>query len=183
MQKRVGKLMVSLLAAALLCVAAGCEKKQEAKPEQANPAAGHKGGETPPHAKAQTPSAPKKVVVSDQVRANWGQLTLAVKDKETGTVKNVTVKPESEMQVEGTTLTLKIGAYLPDFSMTADEIVSRSTQENNPALQVAILDNGVEKYNGWLFAKFPDMHAFEHPKYSVTLVDKEGEALPETPAH
>ncbi len=177
---------VALLAVLLLIGATACQKESEVKHEEpaahssnapadthaaGDMAAGH-GEMGAKHEKA----APKEVVVTDDIRAAWKAQTITVKYKDTGESKNYEVNPESEFIVPDTGLTLKVGAYLPDFSMTPDQIISRSAEEKNPALQVTILDGGVEKYQGWLFAKFPDMHAFEHPKYSISLAAKSGSA-------
>ena len=50
-------------------------------------------------------------------------------------------------------------------------ITSRSEKLNNPAAQVKITEGGKDVFKGWMFAKFPETHAFEHPKYGLKLVD------------
>jgi len=184
MQRKGKQLLVNLLAGLLLVGVVSCQKTEEAKtPEPTTTApAGHEMPATG-HGQEEKPSAPKQVLISDEVRAAWTSVTIAVKDKESGTVKNYEVTPETEFAIPDTELKLQLGAYLPDFSMTPDQIVSRSAEPNNPAIQMNISDGGVEKYKGWLFAKFPDMHAFEHPKYGISLVDKNAGETAAAPAH
>jgi len=65
----------------------------------------------------------------------------------------------SKSAVEGTDYTVEVLRYVPDFVISSTrEVVSRSDQPNNPALQIRI--TGPDGYNQeqWLFAKFPTMH-------------------------
>ncbi|NOY65603.1 MAG: DUF2155 domain-containing protein, partial [Nitrospirae bacterium] len=32
-------------------------------------------------------------------------------------------------------------------------------------------ENNKEIFNGWLYSKFPDIHPFQHEKFSVTLIE------------
>lgn len=50
--------------------------------------------------------------------------------------------------------------YVPDFSMdgAGGEVVSRSSQPNNPAIQVAVMSGGATNTR-WVFARFPDFGA------------------------
>jgi hypothetical protein len=117
------------------------------------------------------PKIEKQVVVPEAVKTKWTSVSIAVTDKSSGKSVSYQVKPNSEFEIPNTHLKLKIGAFLPDFSMGGGEITSQSTEPNNPALQVTINERDVEKYSGWLFSKFSDVHAFEHEKYSIVLED------------
>ncbi len=122
--------------------------------------------------KQDVPKPPKQVVVPDAVKQKWKTLSILVTDKTSGKSVSYEVKPNSEFEVPGTDLKLDIGAFLPDFSMDGQQITSASANPNNPALQVSIKEQGQEKYSGWLFSKFANMHAFEHEKYSIVLENK-----------
>jgi hypothetical protein len=48
---------------------------------------------------------------------------------------------------------------------------SSSNNPENPAAQLEVFQNQKEIFHGWLFAKFPAVHPFQHDKYGVTLVE------------
>ncbi|MBI5788470.1 MAG: DUF2155 domain-containing protein [Candidatus Schekmanbacteria bacterium] len=164
------KLILILLAGLLASQLVACKKKEEVPlAEKAVDPHMQMQGHDMMKGTSPAPAAPKELAIPDEVRAAWKPVSIAVKNKENGEVKSYEVKPESEFAVPATNIVLKVGAYLPDFTMSGAQITSRSSESNNPALQVTILEDNVEKYKGWLFSNFPDMHAFEHPKYGVTL--------------
>jgi hypothetical protein len=53
--------------------------------------------------------------------------------------------------------------------MTSQEITSSSTGEENPAARIAVAEKGNEIFAGWIFTRFPDVHPFQHPRFSLTL--------------
>jgi hypothetical protein len=53
--------------------------------------------------------------------------------------------------------------------MSADAISSTGTEEENPAARIAVLEKGQEIFAGWVFTRFPDVHPFEHPRFSLQL--------------
>jgi hypothetical protein len=168
----------------LLMVSCKPEVSQETKPvaeEQAVMEPAHKldadphqmmGGADPHQMGLTPPKSSKQVVVPEAVKNKSYPLSLKITDKSTGNVASYEVKPDSEFNLPDTNLKLVVGAFLPDFTMDAESYTSVSAEPNNPALQVIIQENGVEKYSGWLFSKFADMHAFEHERYSIILEDK-----------
>ncbi len=123
-----------------------------------------------------SPKTTKTIVVPDSVKGKWSSVSIAVKDKSSGKSTSYDVKLNSEFEVPSTKLKVKIGDFLPDFSMGVDKITSESAEPNNPALHVTITEDGAEKYKGWLFAKYTEMHAFEHEKYAITLENKFGKS-------
>ncbi len=72
-------------------------------------------------------------------------------------------------KIPGSNLEVKSDAYLPAFSMAADRITSTGTAEENPAARVIVSENGKDLFAGWIFKRFPDVHPFQHPKYSIRL--------------
>jgi hypothetical protein len=112
----------------------------------------------------------RTVEVPEEVKEKWKEVSIHVRDKKTGESKHYKVQVSGDFKVPGTDLDIKIGEFLPHFTMpTGGKITSASNEPNNPALQVTIDENNEEKYRGWLFANFPEMHAFEHEKYAITL--------------
>jgi hypothetical protein len=114
----------------------------------------------------------KQVITPEEVKNKWTTVSIVIKDKSSGASVSYKVKPDSVFEIPETNFKLKIGAFLPDFTMDAERITSLSAEPNNPALQVTIYEGEAEKYRGWLFSKFADMHAFEHERYSIILEDK-----------
>jgi hypothetical protein len=50
-------------------------------------------------------------------------------------------------------------------------MTSVSNEVKNPGAQIVISEEGKEAFNGWLFSLYPGIHAFQHSRYSFTLVD------------
>lgn len=112
----------------------------------------------------------RTVEVPEEVKEKWKEVSIQVMDKKTGESKHYKVQVSSSFKVPNTDLDIEIGDFLPHFTMpTGGKITSASNEPKNPALQVTINENKEEKYRGWLFANFPEMHAFEHEKYAITL--------------
>ena len=62
-----------------------------------------------------------------------------------------------------------------NLRMDGLNLTSGSNEPKNPALGIRVFDNNKQifpapgKQWGWLFAKVPSIHPFEHPKYGITL--------------
>ncbi len=165
-----------------MVIASGCKSetpatKEAEKPTQTAPTgmpqgmdmgAGHGQGQALPQ-----PKTTKEVVVSDDIKQRYPKVSLAITDKASGKTNNYPVTPNSEFKIPNSDLKVQVGAFIPDFTMTANQIISKSGDPNNPGLQVKIFEKEEQKYDGWLFANFPDMHAFEHDKFGVTLAKVE----------
>jgi hypothetical protein len=114
----------------------------------------------------------KKVIVPDVVKKSWSKVRLQFTDRQSNSSRDVIVRIGSETTIEGTPLKVKVFEFLPEFSMSGGEITSRSNDPLQPAVRVEIYEQGKLVYKGWLFARMPDIHAFEHPHYALIL--KEG---------
>ena len=69
--------------------------------------------------------------------------------------------------------TVTFARFIPDFVVNGREVVQRSNELNNPAVQLLVHAKGAEPAKVWLFANFPD---FEHPNkapYSFAFRDLE----------
>jgi len=118
-----------------------------------------------------------KVVVPPDVSEKWKAVVIIVDDKQTKTKNEFTVSIGDELIIPDSDLTVKVGAFLPDFKMSADTITSTTSDPNNPAAGIAVMQNGNKIFPasgewGWLYAKFPTIHSFQHDRFSLTL--KEG---------
>jgi hypothetical protein len=161
----------SLLMAALLMVAlagVGCKKQQPPPPPMGAPGQTGMGG---PHGEGGPAPTPKTVVVPEAVKNTWKAVKIQVEFKEKKTKKDFTVPVNSEFTVPDSDITLKVGPFLPHFSMTGDQITSSSTAPENPAVQLEVVQKGQEIFHGWLFSKYPAVHPFSHDKYGVSLLE------------
>ena len=136
----------------------------------------------------ETPSAPPgygspgqktefQVVVSPEVKEQWSQVTIIVEDKKENRKEEFTLNIGDEFEIPGSKLTVKTGPFLPDFKMSGSVITSSSNEPNNPTIGVAVFEDGKKLFPasgewGWLYAKFPTIHSFQHERYGLTL--KEG---------
>ena len=139
-----------------------CKKKEEQPvPQASGPGTG-----------VMMPPGETKVVVPEAVKGKWDAVKLVIEDKLAKKTSEVTVKLDSEYTIPNSNLKIKIGEFLPDFKMDGLTITSSSNEPNNPAVRVAVYENGKEIFKGWLYSKFPTIHPFQHDKYGITL--KEG---------
>lgn len=121
------------------------------------------------------PKGEMKVVVPDAVKGKWSSVKIVFEDKAAKTLKEYTVKLNSDFQIPNSDLKISVGEFLPDFRMQPGKpgtATSATNDPNNPAVGVKVFEGGKEIFKGWLYAKFPNIHPFEHPKYGIFL--KEG---------
>jgi len=124
------------------------------------------------------PKGETSITVPDAVKGKWKAVVLVVEDKTTKKTNDYTVNLNSDLKIPNSNLRITVGEFLPDFKMEGLSLTSVSNDPNNPAVAIRVHEGGKQifpgsgKKWGWLYAKFPTMHPFEHPKYSVFL--KEG---------
>jgi hypothetical protein len=123
-------------------------------------------GQMPPNG---APKVQRTVVVPDTVKGKWSKVVLDVADKGSKKSGEYTVKLKSQFKIPNTDLKIAVGEFLPDFRMNGSTLTSASDEPNNPAVRVEIFEGGKSIFKGWLYAKFPSAHPFEHPKYAITL--------------
>ncbi len=124
------------------------------------------------------PKGETMVNIPDAVKGKWKAVILIVEDKASKKSSEYTIKLNSDFKIPNSNLKITVGDFLPDFRMNGLEITSMSNDPNNPAVGIKVFEGGKEifpapgKKWGWLYAKFPTMHPFEHAKYGISL--KEG---------
>ncbi len=163
----------------------GCKKKEQQPvpqtPQMAPGGAMPPGGQMPPGAMPPggqlppghgAPKAELSIIVPDSVKGKWSAVKLVVEDKTTKKKQEFTVNLNSELKIPNSNLKVAVGDFLPEFRMNAQTITSASNEPNNPAVRVKVFEGDKEIFKGWLYSKFPTIHPFEHPKYSLAL--KEG---------
>jgi hypothetical protein len=109
-------------------------------------------------------SVPAKLVVPPEVTAAFSGVRIGWKDSQTGKEGVVEVPiggkatvPESDLEVR------------TDVFLTTEEITSTGTGEENPAARIAVAQGGKDIFTGWIFKRFPDVHPFQHPRFSLKL--------------
>lgn len=157
------RLFVMVLVLSIALFSVSCKKKEEQPVPQA-PAGPGVGVMMPP--------GETKVIVPEVVKGKWDAVKLIIEDKVAKKTSEVTVKLDSEYTIPNSNLKIKVGEFLPDFKMDGLTITSSSNEPNNPAVRVVVYENGKEIFKGWLYAKFPTIHPFQHDKYGILL--KEG---------
>ena len=121
------------------------------------------------------PMGKTQVLLPEAVKGKWGAAKIIIEDKGTKTKQEYTVKLNSDFKVPNSDLNIRVGDFLPDFRMDGLNLTSGSNEPKNPALAIQVSEKGKQIFPapgrqwGWLFAKVPSIHPFEHPKYSVTL--------------
>lgn len=200
------KIVLLTIAVCALILSVGCKGASEPAKPADDPHAGHDHGDGkddphgqmppdhPPMDKAMggapggpmggamgkpmMPEGGHQIVVPDDVKAMFKSVKLNFGKKgEPPTVVEAKVGEETKLGDSG--LSVFIEAFLPAFYMDSSRISSISTQPTNPAVRVSIKEKGQEVHKGWLFAKMPTVHPFEHATYTLTLV--EGVADPNAP--
>ena len=114
--------------------------------------------------------APIRQVLDEQVASRWKAVEITVEEKKEGGATFTSEIPlQGEGMVEGTPLKVRVLSFVPDFSMGADTITTKSLDDNNPAVKIEILEGEETLFTGWSFRDFPGMHSFEDPRYTVQL--------------
>lgn len=162
--------------ASLLLALPGCSRREAkgmvvAAPTAAAPADPHAGlamGGDPHAGMARKEAA---VQIPPAVQARWKRIHIAVLDLQAKKEATYVAELGKDFTIPGSNLTLRPLAIAPDFTMDAGVISSKSNEPNNPAAQVTLTEGGKQIFRGWLFARFPETHPFEHPKYALRLLE------------
>ncbi len=164
------RLVVLIAVLALVFSVAGCSKQDEA-PITTGGGSGFPEGHPQTGGGGQEPVVVpvSEIVVPDDVKSGWSSAILAIEDKGVGEIKDVTITLNSDYTIPGSNILIAVGDFLPDFRMTGTTITSNTNEPNNPAIKVIITEADDEIFSGWLYARFPAIHPFQHEKYGVTL--------------
>ena len=180
--------------AAILCLAAtagplGCRERGRPDPDvrmaishereevqqQQQPAQGSPEGQAPSGMEAQgqgqsqVPSVPTRLDVPDAVKKAYSGVVLLWKDTASGKEGKLDVPFGGSVALPDSALTISADVYLPSFAMTAEVITSSGVEEGNPAARIRVRDKEKDIFSGWIFKRFPDVHPFTHPRFSLRL--------------
>ena len=166
--KRVALLLT--VSFALTLAVAACKKQEPPPVPPPAPGQGMPGEPGAPHG-MMGGGPEKKIVVPDAVKGAWKAAKIEIEYKKSKAKKSFTVALNSDLKIPDTDMTLKVGAFLPHFAMTADSITSNSNNLENPAVGIEIMQGGKEVFHGWLFSKFPDIHPFQNDTIGLKLIE------------
>ena len=161
---------VKLVAAGLLVAAvAGCSKKESPPPQTPSMPFAAPQQDLP----AQIPpvSGESPTVVPDAVKGRWKAVKLRVDDKKSSSSREYTVNLGEELSIPDSQLVIKVKEFLPDLKIEGNTFTSASAELLNPSVQVQVLEEGKEVFNGWLFQLFPAVHPFQHERFNIVLRD------------
>jgi len=168
--KRVGLRWAAAIAAATALVLLACREHGRPDPnvrmaishERTEPADG--GGSANPAVPSKLQIPPEVLKVYSGIRMTWKDASSKKEGSLEAPLGQVVPIPGSDSD-----LAVRADAYLPAFTMSADVITSSGVEEQNPAARITVLEKGQEIWAGWIFNRFPDVHPFQHPRFSLLL--------------
>ncbi len=113
----------------------------------------------------------REIIVPKNVEGKWKAVRILVRDKsdeERNTMQ--TVELGSTFQLGDSGITVSASEFFPNFVLDQTHYTSMDNTLGNPAIHLVVTENGKEIYNGWTFAKYPGLYAFEHKRYSLQLM-------------
>jgi hypothetical protein len=144
----------------LLAGLSGCKQDQQPPPKiDAGPAHSH------------TARKDVSIVVPPFVAGKWKAVRVAIIDKTNVSQKVYTIPIGGNLAIPASTMKFKVEEFLPAFIMEGTVMTSSSNELTNPGVKVQVSENGIVLFSGWIFSKFPNPHAFMHPRYGFSLVD------------
>ncbi|MDX2438375.1 MAG: hypothetical protein QNL88_15185 [Acidobacteriota bacterium] len=109
--------------------------------------------------------------VAPEIAEAWSGVRIRVVDRDGGGEETFDIPLNGADLLGDSGLVLSAGVFLPDFILDEDGISSRSTEPINPAVRVVISEDGMEDYEGWLFASMPEIRPYPHTRFEVLLVE------------
>lgn len=116
-----------------------------------------------------TPGVPAQLVVPPETLAAFSGVRISWKDSQNAKDGILEIPLGTATALPDSGLEVRADVYLPAFTMSADTITSTGTAEENPAARIAVVEGGKEIFTGWIFQRFPDVHPFQHPRFSIRL--------------
>lgn len=161
----------SALAPALLLMvwACGGQPAVEPDPAAAEDTAVESVAEPTPDAGVTDFDVP--ATVPPEIAAAWVGVRIRVIERESGAEETFDIPLGGADLLGESGLVLSAGIFLPDFILDEHGITSRSAEPVNPAVRVVISEDGMDDFEGWLFAAMPEIHPYPNDRYQVLLVE------------
>jgi cytochrome c biogenesis protein len=97
-----------------------------------------------------------------EIEGNWAD----------GKTQKFTLRPEESITLSNGAQ-VQLGDFVPDFVMEGNQISSRSSDANNPAVRLLITQPDGGKVSSWFFSNSPQMNYPTDPGISFRLADVE----------
>jgi Uncharacterized protein conserved in bacteria (DUF2155) len=173
---RRGKVSFRLAAAAFAALAGLGSCREHGTPDpNINLAISHEredvgaGSSSPTGSEPGRVAVPTKLEVPPGVAEAFSGIRVSWKNASSGKAGTLDVPLGGSATIPDSTVSVRADVYLPAFTMTAEVITSSSVKEENPAARISVSDQGKEIFAGWVFSRFPDVHPFQHPRFSLRL--------------
>jgi len=112
------------------------------------------------------------IVVPKEVDGQWKAVKIMVRNKLDESRSSIkTASLGSSFNLDGSRIKVTVGPFMPNFVMTQKNYSSKGNELINPAVRLLVEENGNTLYEGWAFAKYPTMYAFEHAEFAFQLMD------------
>ena len=112
------------------------------------------------------------IVVPKEVKGQWKAVKIMVRnkiDESRSSMKTASLGSGFNLGESGIKVT--VGPFMPNFVMTQKNYSSNGNELINPAVRLRVEDKGKILFEGWAFAKYPTMYAFEHDEFAFQLMD------------
>ena len=112
------------------------------------------------------------IVVPKEVEGQWKAVKIMVRnkiDESRSLMKTASIG--SSFNLGGSGIKVTVGPFMPNFVMTQKNYSSNGNELINPAVRLRVEDKGKILFEGWAFAKYPTMYAFEHDEFAFQLMD------------
>jgi hypothetical protein len=123
----------------------------------------------------------KEVVLTDEMKAKWNEVQVAITDNANQRTETITLKVGSKVKLTEEGYFLTIDAFVPDYAIAESKIVSRSDEPNNPAMLVSLYENETQITRGWVFKDFAEFNSYSNSRFVLQLVGP-GSDRPAVPA-
>ena len=143
------------------------ESQAPGEVQQAQPMIPPVKGAMPPHPVGNQ-GKPKEIVVIDEVKKKWSTVNLLF--IENGKEIPLTVKVGGKAGVPNTNLTVSVESFMPDYTISENNITTRSNEPNNPAVLLELFEGNKSLAKGWVFERFPDFNSYRHERYQMVLL-------------
>ena len=112
------------------------------------------------------------IVVPKEVKGQWKAVKIMVRNKIDESRSSMkTASLGSSFNLGGSGIKVTVGPSMPNFVMTQKNYSSNGNELINPAVRLRVEDKGKILFEGWAFAKYPTMYAFEHDEFAFQLMD------------
>jgi hypothetical protein len=167
MRRRSSTAAVLLLTTGLLIPSFGC--RERGRPDPSIRMAVSHDPETEGSGSEPAGTVPTKLVVPPEVTAAYSAVRIGWKDSQNGKEGLLEIPIGGGAPVPGSDLEIRADVFLPAFTMSGEEITSSGTGQENPAARIAVVQGGKAIFAGWIFKRFPDVHPFQHARFSLRL--------------